>query len=52
MRWYCSEPFIFGLEYNYTKECLDTGGVSSSGRFADLFEVKIANYAGAKYEEY
>ncbi|MBM22965.1 MAG: aminotransferase DegT [Gammaproteobacteria bacterium] len=44
-----SEPFIFGQEYKYIKECLDTGWVSSSGRFVDLFEEKIASYTGAKY---
>ena len=44
-----SEPFIFGLEYEYIKECLDTGWVSSAGRFVDLFEDKIANYTGAKF---
>jgi len=44
-----SEPFIFGQEYKYIKECLDTGWVSSSGRFVDLFEEKIASYTGAKF---
>jgi aminotransferase in exopolysaccharide biosynthesis len=44
-----SEPFIFGLEYKYIKECPDTGWVSSAGRFVDLFEDKIANYTGAKF---
>ena len=44
-----SEPFIFGQEYKYIKECLDTGWVSSAGRFVDLFEDKIANYTGAKF---
>ena len=47
-----SEPFIFGQEYKHSKECLDAGWVSNSGRFVDLFEDKIANYTGAKYEEY
>ena len=46
-----SEPFIFGQEYKYTKECLDTDRVSRSGRFVDLFEDKIAKYTGARYEE-
>ena len=44
-----SEPFIFGKEYEYIKECLDTGWVSSSGRFVNLFEDKIASYTGAKF---
>ena len=44
-----SEPFVFGKEYEYIKECLDTGWVSSSGRFVNLFEDKIASYTGAKF---
>jgi aminotransferase in exopolysaccharide biosynthesis len=44
-----SEPFIFGQEYKYIKECLDTGWVSSSGKFVDAFEDKIASYTGAKF---
>ena len=44
-----SEPFIFGQEYKYIKECLDTGWVSSAGNFVDLFEEKIASYTGAKF---
>jgi len=44
-----SEPFIFGDEYKYIKECLDTGWVSSAGKFVDLFEEKVANYCGAKF---
>jgi len=44
-----SEPFIFGQEYKYIKECLDTGWVSSSGKFVDVFEEKIVSYTGAKF---
>ena len=44
-----SEPFIFGQEYKYIKECLDTGWVSSSGKFVDAFEDKVASYTGAKF---
>jgi len=44
-----SEPFIFGQEYKYIKECLDTGWVSSSGKFVDAFEDRIASYTGAKF---
>ena len=47
-----SEPFIFGQEYKYIKECLDTGWVSSAGNFVDLFEEKIASYTGAKWSNY
>ena len=43
---------LYLVKNRYTKECLDTGWVSGAGRFVDLFEDKIANYTGAKYEEY
>ena len=44
-----SEPVIGGSEWRYIKDCLDTGWVSSAGKYVDLFEEKIAEYTGAKY---
>jgi len=44
-----SEPLISGNEWKYVKECLDTGWVSSAGKYVDLFEEKISEYTGAKY---
>jgi aminotransferase in exopolysaccharide biosynthesis len=44
-----SVPSIRGNEWQYVKECLDTGWVSSAGKYVDLFEEKIADYTGAKY---
>ena len=44
-----SEPHISGNEWEYVKECLDTGWVSSAGKYVDLFEKKIAEYTGSKY---
>jgi len=44
-----SEPNISGNEWKYVKECLDTGWVSSAGKYVDLFEEKITDYTGAKY---
>ena len=44
-----SEPHIFGNEYTYIKECLDTGWVSSAGKFVPLFEKSIADYTGSKH---
>ena len=44
-----SIPNISGNEWQYVKECLDTGWVSSAGKYVDLFEQKIAEYTGAKY---
>lgn len=44
-----SVPFINGNEWNYVKECLDTGWISSAGKYVDLFERKIEEYTGAKH---
>src|SRR3990167_2474250 len=43
------EPCFFGNEWNYVKECLDTGWVSSVGKFVDKFEQDLAQFTGAKY---
>lgn len=42
------EPFFEGREWKYVKECLDTGWVSSVGKFVDRFEKKLAEYTGVK----
>ncbi len=44
-----SEPYLAGQEWTYIKECLDTGWVSSAGRFVDKFEENICAYTKAKY---
>ncbi|MCX6722626.1 MAG: aminotransferase class I/II-fold pyridoxal phosphate-dependent enzyme, partial [Candidatus Staskawiczbacteria bacterium] len=44
-----SVPSIQGNEWKYVKECLDTGWVSSAGKYVELFEKKITEYTGAKY---
>ena len=41
-------PSFSGNEWNYVKECLDTGWVSSAGRFVDRFEAMLADYSGVK----
>lgn len=43
-----SEPEISGNEWQYVKECLDSGWVSSAGPFIGQFESAIASYVGAK----
>ncbi|MBM9547651.1 LegC family aminotransferase [Leptospira sp. 201903074] len=43
------EPEFSGNEWNYLKECLDTGFVSSVGKFVDRFERELASYTGSKY---
>jgi perosamine synthetase len=44
-----SIPNINGNEWKYIKECLDTGWVSSTGKYVEHFEEKIAEYTGANY---
>ena len=43
------EPEFRGNEWGYVKECLDTGWVSSVGRFVDRFEGMLSTYTGARY---
>lgn len=43
------EPSFGGNEWEYVKECLDTGWVSSVGKFVDQFEQDLARFTGAKY---
>lgn len=43
------EPSFSGNEWAYVKECLDTGWVSSVGKFVDRFEQQLADYTGAKH---
>lgn len=42
------EPSFAGAEWTYVKECLDTGWVSSVGKFVDRFEEDLAAYTGVK----
>jgi perosamine synthetase len=44
-----SEPLISGNEWKYVKDCLDTGWVSSAGKYVNMFEKMTADYVGAKY---
>ncbi|MDX8409985.1 MAG: LegC family aminotransferase [Mariprofundales bacterium] len=43
------EPCFAGNEWEYVKECLDTGWVSSVGKFVDRFEADLAAFTGAKH---
>lgn len=43
------EPSFRGNEWEYVKECLDTGWVSSVGKFVDRFEQELARYTGVKH---
>lgn len=42
-------PEIRGNEWEYIKECLDTGWVSSVGSFVDRFEDEFAHLVGVKH---
>ncbi|MEL7564378.1 MAG: LegC family aminotransferase [Dehalobacterium sp.] len=42
------EPYFSGNEWEYVKECLDTGWVSSVGKYVDRFENMLAQYTGVK----
>lgn len=44
-----SVPNIDGNEWQYVKDCLDTGWVSSAGTYVNKFEEAIQNYTGVKY---
>ncbi|MDD5131503.1 MAG: LegC family aminotransferase [bacterium] len=43
-----SIPYLNGNEWKYVRECLDTGWVSSVGKFVDKFEQAVGAYTGAK----
>ncbi|QKF91982.1 LegC family aminotransferase [Campylobacter sp. CCUG 57310] len=43
------EPKFIGNEKRYLNECIDSGFVSSVGKFVEVFEQKLAYFTGAKY---
>jgi perosamine synthetase len=43
------EPEFSGKEWEYVKDCLDTGWVSSAGKYVEIFEDAIADFTGAAY---
>ncbi|MCA9060323.1 MAG: LegC family aminotransferase, partial [Planctomycetaceae bacterium] len=44
-----SEPCLGGNEWEYVRECLDTGWISSVGSFVNQFEEQLATRVGAKH---
>ena len=44
-----SIPHISGNEWQYVKDCLDTGWISSAGEYVNKFEEAIQSYTGVKY---
>ncbi len=49
MKLLLSAPFLNGNEWKYIQDCLDTGWVSSVGKYVSLFEQQVADFVGAKY---
>jgi perosamine synthetase len=43
------EPEFRGREREYLMECIDTGWVSSAGKFVDRFEAMLADVTGARH---
>lgn len=44
-----SIPHLGGNEWQYVKECLDTGWISSAGEYVNRFEQDVARFAGAQF---
>ena len=44
-----SLPHLAGKEWQYVKDCLDTGWVSSAGAYVTRFEQLVADFAGVKH---
>lgn len=42
------EPSFRGREWEYVRECIDTGWVSSAGKFVDRFERDLAELTGVR----
>jgi aminotransferase in exopolysaccharide biosynthesis len=43
------EPVFRGREWDYVRDCIDTGWVSSAGAYVDRFEAMLAEVTGAAY---
>ena len=43
------EPFLGGNELEYVTDCINTGWISSSGKYVKAFEEKFAEYCQVKY---
>jgi perosamine synthetase len=43
------EPYLAGNEARYLQECINTGWISSKGKFVDLFEKSFAKYINSPF---
>lgn len=44
-----AKPFVHGNEWAYVKECIDTGWISSVGKYIDRFEDALAQMTGSRH---
>jgi len=44
-----ASPVLAGREREYVLDCLDSGWVSSAGKYLDLFEAKFAEFCGVRH---
>ena len=44
-----SVPYIAGNEWQYVRDCLDTGWVSTAGSYVDRFERMVGGFVGSPY---
>ncbi len=44
-----ANPLLEGNEKKYVAECMDSGWISSAGKYVGLFEESFAEYCGAKH---
>ena len=43
------EPSFKGREWDYIKDCIDTGWVSTAGAYVERFEEMLREFTGAKH---
>jgi perosamine synthetase len=43
------EPYLNGNEKKYVDDCLNTGWISSAGKYVSAFEEQFASYCGVRY---
>ncbi len=44
-----SEPNLSGKEKEYVMDCIESGWISSKGKYIELFEKSVSNYVGSRY---
>lgn len=43
------EPFLNGNEKKYINDCVESGWISSKGKYVNMFEREFSKYCGSKY---